>query len=272
MVMLVINRRFIKLMMNDYTTLLQITDCHLQEHADIPFKGFYPDARLDQVIAGIKNTRSKLEQPLYDHLLLTGDLAHDTALSVYARILEKTKDLAQQRHWIPGNHDDLDLMTQFSEVQSNIIVANNWGVVLLNSTSNPNGIGSGSLSITELDLLASSAHLEVEHLLVVLHHPPIDLGSRWQDEIKLANADEFWRVLKTIKKVRAIVFGHVHQEHHVKINGIELFATPATAPQFKKGQVTPVLEDNPEFALPAYREFKLFSDGCIETQVYRANR
>ena len=51
-----------------------------------------------------------------------------------------------------------------------------------------------------------------QHAMVCLHHHPVDMGSRWLDSIGLANADDFWRVIDSHSHVRAVAWGHVHQE------------------------------------------------------------
>ena len=259
--------------MTDSIRVLQITDFHLLESEVTALKGFYPEQRLDAVLASIRSGQSVVTA--YHHLLLTGDLAQDAKHSVYQRILDKTVGLAQRRHWLAGNHDDTQVMSQFSEMQQKVVLDANWAIVLLDSTSNPNGVGSGSLSTAELALLASVDQLDVDHVLVALHHPPVNVGSVWQDEIKLANAEQFWQVLDKLHKVRAVTFGHLHQDHHIieqrAGKKIELFATPASAPQFKKQQLKPILEDDPLLALPAFREFELFANGQVSSVVHRVS-
>ncbi len=253
--------------MNKSIKLLQITDCHLQETPITAFKGFYPDQRLDAVIKHIESQQLPLAS--FEHLLLSGDLAHCAKASVYQRILDKTQHLANQTHWLAGNHDDVQVMQTFSDMQRNIVIDGDWAIVLLDSTTAADGLGSGSLSAAELCFLSKVEQLPVAHILLALHHPPVAFGSLWQDAIKLGNCSEFWQVLNALTKVRAITFGHLHQEQHLKKGQIELFCTPATAPQFKKRQITPVLEDNPHLAAPGYRILELHPDGKISTTVHR---
>jgi Icc protein len=262
--------------MNKSINLLQITDCHLQESEQQSYKGFYPDQRLDAVIQSV---HSQFKTPShFDSLILSGDLAHYSQASVYQRLLDKTQLLAGTRLWLPGNHDDVAVMAAFQSMQTKVSLHQNWAIVLLDSTSNPNGIGSGELSDKELIFLENiEATIEskagdtvIEHIFIVLHHPPIDVNSQWQDEIKLANSDAFWKILKKLSTVRAISFGHLHQEHHLKRANIELFCTPASAPQFKKFQSIPVLEDDEQLSMPGFRTFSLFEDGTIDSNVYRS--
>lgn len=247
--------------------LLQITDCHLQKHEEGELKGFYPEKRLEEVTESIKGR-------LFDHLILTGDLAHPGLTKTYQRILAKTEHLAKNTHWVPGNHDDAAQMHSLAVadkkgLSEKVILQGEWAIVLLDSTSLADGKGSGSLASTELAQLFSLQTLDVKHILIVLHHPPINVGSRWQDAIKLQNSDEFWQAVSQVSNVRAVIFGHLHQSHHIKYRGVSLFCTPATAPQFKMATDEPELESDHVFSSPGFRELTLFDDGSIETAVYR---
>lgn len=253
--------------LNSCIRLVQITDCHLQAQPEVKFKGYYPDLRLDAVLHSVQ--KITVAEGLFDHLLLSGDIAQSGAEQAYQRVLDKTLGIAQQRHWVPGNHDDVQLMSGFAQMQKKVTIDRDWAIILLDSTSQADGIGGGALSARELALLASVDQLSVKYVLLVLHHPPIEVGSRWQDAIKLANSDEFWRRIKALNKVRAISFGHLHQALHCCIEGIELFCTPATAPQFKVGQDEVTLEDDMELSKAGYRLLNLHGDGSITTEVVR---
>ena len=250
-------------------SIVQITDCHLQPQPSDRYRGCYPDARLDRVIQNIRQIN--VREGRFDHLVLSGDIAQSGAQQAYQRVLDKTLDIALQRHWIPGNHDDKQCMSAYAAMQQKVVLESAWAMVLLDSTSHPDGVGSGSLSASELDFLSTIDQLDAKHILLFMHHPPIEVGSLWQDEIKLANSDVFWQQLKTLNKVRAISFGHLHQELHLIKQGIELFCTPATAPQFKARQNKPEIEDDVELAKAAFRILNLHSDGSITTQVIRVD-
>ena len=49
------------------------------------------------------------------------------------------------------------------------------------------------------------------------------------------SGDELLERLRTLKRVRATVFGHVHQEYDDDYEGIRILATPSTCRQFKPG-------------------------------------
>jgi Icc protein len=99
--------------------------------------------------------------------------------------------------------------------------------------------------------------------MVCLHHHPIAMGSRWLDSIGLANADEFWRIIDAHPHVRAVSFGHVHQEYEGRRGTVQIYATPSTGAQFEPHSERFSIDARP----PAYRPFELHDDGRIETQV-----
>jgi len=249
--------------------LVQFTDCHLQAEPEQSYRGYFPERRFDRVIAHIRHQSQQKDG--FDHLIMSGDLAQFGASTVYQRILEKTVGLAENRHWVPGNHDDRSAMSQFDEMAKKVIKHGEWAIILLDSTSDPDGVGSGAISEEQLQFLAKADQIDVSHLLLVLHHPPITVNSRWQDEIRLSNSDEFWQVVGTLKKVKGISFGHLHQERHIARDGIELFCTPATTYQFKAEQDEVTVEDNDELAKAGYRLLSLHPEGAISTQVVRVS-
>ena len=63
--------------------------------------------------------------------------------------------------------------------------------------------------------------------------------------------------------MRAIVWGHVHQNYDALRKGVRLLATPSTCAQF--------LPNSDDFAVdrrpPAYRTFELRTDGTLLTEV-----
>jgi len=255
--------------LNTNIQLVQFTDCHLQVEPEQAYRGYYPEHRFDSVVAHIRHQSQ--QNDAFDHLIMSGDLAQFGASTVYQRILEKTVGLAENRHWLPGNHDDRSLMQQYGEMAQKVIKHGDWAIILLDSTSDPDGVGSGAISEEQLQFLATADQIDVSYLLLVLHHPPITVNSRWQDEIKLSNSDEFWQVVSSLKKVKGISFGHLHQERHIVRDGIDLFCTPATTYQYKAEQDEVTVEDDDELAKAGYRLFSLHPDGAISTQVVRVS-
>ncbi|WP_372738704.1 metallophosphoesterase [Neptunomonas sp.] len=249
----------------DNIRVVQVTDCHLQENADDPFKGFNPEQRLLNTLQQLRS-----EDADSDLLLLSGDLVHHGYASGYQRLQRYTDGMAKEVRWIPGNHDDAARMREYQALFEKVFVQGDWCIIMLDSTAEPDGKGGGALSQTELDWLASvvAEHAD-KYLLLVLHHPPVAVGSQWQDSIMLANAEAFWTQLKKYKNLKLIVCGHLHQAHQIEVGQVCVLATPATAPQFKVSTVEPEIESDPYLSQPAYRVIDLLPDGKYTTRVKR---
>jgi Icc protein len=201
----------------------------------------------------------------YAALLVTGDLVHDDG-DGYLRFRSLLGHLRQPVLCVPGNHDVAVVMQRelaiapFQVCGSRRIGA--WQFVMLDSYA-PGRVG-GRLAPIELARLDETLACSPAHAMVCLHHHPIAMGSRWLDDIGLANADEFWRVIDSHSHVRAVVWGHVHQAHDGRRGDLRLFATPSTGAQFRPDSDDYAIDQRP----PAFRRFRLHADGRIDTQLH----
>jgi Icc protein len=116
-----------------------------------------------------------------------------------------------------------------------------------------------------LELALQSAQAQSLYTLVCLHHQPVTIGSNWLDEQMVRDADAFFAVLDQYVGVRAVLWGHVHQEIDRLRNGVRLLASPSTCVQFAAGSVNFKADDRP----PGYRWLELHGDGRLETAVSR---
>lgn len=247
--------------------ILQVTDIHLQADPAEKLQGAVIEQRWHRVLAHIQAHHLDA-----DLLMLTGDLVHHSGPAAYQRLTRDLDALGLPAVWIPGNHDSAEEMSRYGSVALNrdIVELGGWRVVLLNSTAEPDGRGSGSLSSSELQRLCNELDVQEDtHLLLVLHHNPLALGSVWQDAIALKNADQFWPLLENRTHVRGIIFGHVHQQWTLNHKGVALFSSPAVAPQYKAGCSDVTLEDDPALIGPAYRVYHLQPDGNITAETVR---
>ncbi len=242
--------------------IVQITDLHLQPEPGEYYRGFDLAARLHQVLVEV---RRRFEQ--VDLLLLTGDLTHHGEAATYNWLAEQVEGVAAQTCWIPGNHDIAEHMTG-SLWQRSLSLAG-WQVVLLDSTAEPDGCGSGALADSELAALQQQLADNTQPTLVVLHHNPLATGSAWQDAVMLSNAPQFWQALTGHLQVSAVLHGHIHQQFEQYQGSVEVLSTPAIAPQFKPQQADFTLEDNPAHTGPAFRWLRLMSDGSLDSAVVR---
>lgn len=245
--------------------LVQITDCHLQPEPDQSLYGYNPEQRLVAVVEHIRKN-----QPAPDLLLLSGDLAHQGYEQTYRRLIQHTATLAEECIWLPGNHDNASQMAREPDLSRKVYHLPGWTLLMLDSTANPDGHGRGELADSELVWLETQLKRYADRpLLVALHHPPLPIGTPWQDAIMLANAERFWEVAAGCKALKLVLCGHLHREHQLCFEHIRVFSTPATAPQFKAMVAELEIEQTAPAAWPAYRVVELGADGSFATHVVR---
>jgi len=240
--------------------LFQISDTHLLAPG-VPAAGA-AWARLDAVIAWIE------AGPLPDAILLTGDLADLPDAAVYRDLAERLERLPIPVLPLPGNHDDPALLAAHLPAapvaEPSVRHCGDWAIVLLDS-QRPGECG-GYLGAERLAALATRlAAIQAPHCLIAVHHPPVPIGSPWMDVIGLADGSALIDLLARDGRVRAVVWGHVHQRHESRQHGMHLLACPATRVQFVPRATACQTED----ARPAFRWLDLHPDGRVETGVVR---
>lgn len=243
-------------------TLVQITDSHLYEQPQDSLLAVPTLASLQAVVDLVKR-----EQPSASLILGTGDISQDASLVSYQHYLNEIQRLGLPLRWMAGNHDVLPVLEQ-SSVGSDILQpyydVNNWRVILLDSSVD--GAVFGNLSDQQLEQFEQLLQQAGErHVLVCLHHHPMDIGSTWIDRLGLRNAEQFWDVALRYSAIKAVICGHVHQDFSGSYQGIEVYASPSTCVQF--------LPQSHDFALdtqaPGYRWIRLYDNGELETGVSR---
>ena len=202
-----------------------------------------------------------------DALLLTGDLVHDETPAGYRYLRERLRSTGVPHYCIGGNHDIPSLMTDHLDSAAPGSVAlrrlGRWNLILLDSsTSDSDG---GYLTEIQLTRLAELLADERAPALIALHHHPAAIGSTWIDRIGVANGAELLALCERHAQVKAVLFGHIHQDFSARHGDCLLLGAPSTCLQF-----TP---KSPDFAIdeipPGYRELRLHPDGRLETQVVR---
>jgi Icc protein len=249
----------------DYAELIQITDTHIFADAKDRFDDVDTSASLNEVL----NLAKANDWPV-DALLATGDLVHDPRTMAYERLLEVFTTIEKPVFCLPGNHDSPILMHKLLNNQnvhtSKSIEIGQWLIVMLDSFLIDTH--AGEFKQEELDLLDGilSKHQD-KHVLVCLHHPPVEIGSEWMDSMRLENSGEFFEVLDKYVHIKAVIWGHVHQEFSSERNGVRLMASPSTCVQFMPGSG----EYRKDGREAGYRYLKLYNSGKIETYVLRLN-
>jgi Icc protein len=242
--------------------LVQISDSHLFAEAHGTLLGMNTRDSLQKVLEMVR-----AQQPRIDLVLATGDLSQDGSLESYQAFRDLTRQLDAPARWIPGNHDEPQIMAE-AAVQSAllepVVDIGNWRVTLLDSAV-PGSVP-GYLQDEQLQLLARSlSEAPQRHHLVCLHHHPVSIGCAWMEPIGLRNPDAFFEVLDRFPQVRAVLWGHVHQEIDQLRDKVRLIASPSTCIQFEPGSEDFTVGEQ----APGYRWLRLMPDGQLQTGVER---
>ncbi len=243
--------------------LIQISDIHLFADAKRDLLGVKTEDSFQAVIDLLHQHEKHM-----DLILLSGDIAQDNSHDAYVRVAQALESFHVPVYCVPGNHDDPHTMAKVYPLATisneRHIVLKNWHIILLNSQRHQ--AVEGNFAESELIYLQRCLQKYPEHhAIIVFHHQPVPVGSKWLDNLGLKNAKEFWRVVKQYPKVHTVLFGHVHQEFETMVEGIKCYAVPSTCIQFKC-QDAFKLENLP----PGYRWVDLYEDGKLVTGVRRA--
>jgi 3',5'-cyclic-AMP phosphodiesterase len=242
--------------------IVQITDSHLFSNKESKLLGMNTEESFRCVYQ-----LAQKEQKNPDLILVTGDVSQDGSEEAYVRMHDAMQFWGVPVYWLPGNHDHFSLMRQVvgsSQASPCFVDIGAWRLVLLNSQIERDV--PGRLTSSELEFLDQSLKSAGDrYILIALHHHPVFLNSQWLDTVALLNPEDFFNIVHRYNRVRAVIWGHVHQSFESKLKDILLFSAPSTCVQFK-----PQSED---FALdtlaPGYRWFDLYDDGSIKSSVSR---
>lgn len=242
--------------------LIQITDSHL--FAD-------PGGRL----LGLK-TRSSFEAVLRlalgaqrpaQALVMTGDLIHDESAEGYGYLRGVLEATGLPCYCIPGNHDRPELIAQWLGPAALGRVASRalgpWTLIFLDSTHA--GHEGGRLATDQLEAMDALLAANPSPALIFLHQHPVPVGSAWMDTMGVENGQDLMAICDRHPQIRALVFGHVHQEFSVERGGYRILGTPSTCVQFLPGRAEFTIDTR----APGYRELLLYPDGRLETWVKR---
>ncbi len=242
--------------------LVQITDSHLFAEADGRLLGLNTRDSLRLVVEQVL-----AEQPRIDLMLATGDLSQDGSLESYEAFAQETAAIQAPARWFAGNHDEPLVMAdaaQNTDLMAPVLDIGQWRITLLDSSVS--GSVPGYLADDQLQLLAQALSEAPErHHLVCLHHHPVSIDCAWMEPIGLRNPHALFEVLDRFPQVRAVLWGHIHQEYVGERNGVQLLASPSTCIQFAPRSVDFQLDT----LAPGYRWLRLHADGTLETGVSR---
>ena len=244
--------------------VVQLTDSHLFADAQGTLLGMNTRDSLQRVIDTVRE-----EQPRVDVLLATGDLSQDGSEESYACFRELTASLRAPARWLAGNHDEplpMEKAAQGTDLLNPLLDIGNWRILMLNSAvpgSVPGVLDEGQLALLEQSL----SDAPERHHLICFHHQPVSIDCAWMAPIGLRNAEALFAVLDGYPQVRALLWGHIHQEWDQQRNAVRLLASPSTCIQFEPGSEDFKVGEQ----APGYRWLRLHAEGSIDTGVSRVS-
>lgn len=262
-------------------SFVQITDHHLLEMEDQLREGFSPGHALRRVMEHIaEHVAGKA-----DFILSTGDLVEPPSEATYecaVRLLGIQSPAAlpgpqkvnagglrdYPMYFLPGNHDDRQLMARylFHESQAPRLynltfVHKDVQFVLMDW-----GPESKACFFPETrEFLAEALRSDLPSVIVT-HQQVKRIGVRWLDNFLADDLDDFWDIVLEpgVKpKVLAILSGHVHITYEEEYRGVPILGLRSTAFPFSRS-------DSPEVILapPHYRYIRI-QDGILTSRIYK---
>lgn len=202
--------------------LIQVTDCHLLADPQGTSRKGFPLRQTQAVLERVQALRP-------DVLLVTGDIAQDETSAAYRLASQAFSTVGCPWFWIPGNHDQPELMEECHPLHDEVDLGE-WRVLLLDSRLS--GQPGGALGQEQLQRLAEQLEADDRPVLIALHHPPVEIGSAWMDAIGLKDRDALWQTLSPYPRVKALICGHIHQAFAARQGLVAIYGCPATSDQF----------------------------------------
>jgi Icc protein len=258
-------------------SFVHITDHHLGESETALIRGFAPAYAFRTVLRHIAAHVAERA----DFIVSTGDLvepASDAAYETTRAILNING--AEGRapgplrvtieglyrypmYFLPGNHDDRSGFIRH-------LFPRTASPGLVNATFVHRGVqficldwGPEAKAVADPTMLAFLARALAGHApsIILMHHQPVPVGSRWLDEFIADDIADFWDIVRG-QEVLGIFCGHAHTTHQNVTNGIPVFALRSTIYQFAQ-------HDEPMMCLePPHYRLVTVEGGQIRTQIF----
>ena len=201
-----------------------------------------------------------------DAVIVSGDVVQDESRAGYELFRSEMERLDVRVLCLPGNHDDPKLMDEILATHPfqfcGSVRLDHWSVILLNTFLT--GEDAGGLGTSRLQALdAELKDHQTQHVLVCMHHQPLNMGSAWLDGVGLRDAPDFLSVLDANSNVRAVLWGHVHQASDRTRGDVRFLSAPSTCSQFLPGSDFFAIDNRP----PGMRWLTLHPDGRLDTRV-----
>jgi len=262
-------------------SFIQITDHHLLESEEQIREGFVPAHALRMVMKHI----AEHVGPKADFIISTGDLVEPPTEAAYTCAIkllglgssaalpgpqsvnvEGLRDYPM--YFLPGNHDDRELMTRCLFPGSKPVDLYNFifehkGVQFIFMDW---GAESKAVFLPETRNFLSQALQSELPSVIVCHQHVKPIGSRWLDGFIAEEIDEFWDVITqpdVKEKILGILCGHVHITYEDEYKGIQILGLRSTAYPFAK-------TDHPLVILaPPHYRFISIQNNILTSRIYK---
>src|SRR4051794_10301182 len=248
------------------TTILQLSDLHRSADADARLFGVPTGVLLEEVLAHVWESGLRP-----DHVVVTGDLAHDDRAETYAALRALLEPVLDRLWLLPGNHDDRATLRaafgdripgQGSDRINFAFTAGDW--LCLGLDTQLTGTVAGRLGADQAGWIRRQLEdHDYRATALFMHHPPVELGLEWLDRIGLEDADVLMDLLAQEPRIRLVCCGHVHHASSTRLATAEVVTVPSTGLQFSS------TSDEAEFvdAPPGFRIVELSADGYATSVV-----
>lgn len=214
-----------------------LSDTHIPEDVNNNYRGFYPYRNLEKIVPQLISSAP-------DCVAITGDLARLTGQAGdYANLKKLLTPLAEKTpvFMALGNHDNRDnFLKVFDELPGQkqsvagkyVVVANTPPVrlIMLDSLFYVNKVP-GLLGKAQRVWLENYLSSDDDTPTILCFHHTLGDGDG-----DLLDLPRLYDMIKSIRKVKAIVYGHSHEYGFSEFEGIHLINLPATGYNFNDAE------------------------------------
>ena len=217
---------------------LHLSDFHLVEDETASSRAFNAKYILKNTVDKILAKKEDFGN--LDGVIITGDISDDGSTASYSDAYDILKELNLPLLAIPGNHDlRKPMMNYFAKdigIQSSEFfdwVYETSDTLIIGLDTLVEGQNHGMLRSESLNFLIEKLNQPTEkNIILAIHHPPINTGIPFMDEIGLKNSDELLECLDVANQPIRILCGHVHGIYQGSLGIHSVVTAPSTCTRF----------------------------------------
>ena len=238
------------------SNFLHLSDFHLVEDKTASSRAFNAKYILKNTVDKILGKKEDFGN--LDGVIITGDISDDGSTASYSDAYDILKELNLPLLAIPGNHDLRQPMMHYFAKDTAIKSSEffDWvyetsDTVVIGLDTLVEGQKYGMLRSESLNLLFKNLNQPNEkNIILAIHHPPINTGIPFMDEIGLKNSIELSECLDAAGQPIRILCGHVHGIYQGTLGIHSVVTAPSTCTRFSFNR-----------RVNAQKGFKLFPTG-----------